>query len=277
VKQLSPNAVGNPLTLFADCIKSIPLKIGAPSFVFPAGYAANVEMLGGIFDEIQLLILEPFENSPLDEDELPALERLKNNGISYSVHLPVPGGIAQKNEKGVKSVINIIKTFLPIGVENFVLHLENSEPVLPAERIKTVLDKTGLEPERICVENLHTGFEEVWENVKKTGVSICFDAGHLLLKGGDPAAFMESYGGRIRMAHIHGTDVKDQPLRPKGRYGPADHRPLNAMPGGILEIILQKFIDIKLPGAVIIENYSVDEMVQSLRCLCDAAGKLSTE
>jgi len=261
VKQFSPNAVDNPLTLFADCIKSIPLKIGAPSFVFPTGYAANVELLGGIFDEIQLLILEPFEKSPLDENELSALERLKNNGISYSVHLPVPSGIAHKNENGVKSVINIIKTFMPIGIGNFVLHLENSELRLAAERIKTVLDKTGLEPERICVENLHTGFEGVWENVESTGVSICFDAGHLLFKGGDPAAFMESYSGRIRMAHIHGTDVKD-------------HRPLNAMPVGMLEIILQKFIDIKLPGAVIIENYSVDEMMQSLRCLCDATGKL---
>ena len=260
MKQLTLNGVDNPLTTFAECIKSIPLKIGAPSFVFPAGYAANVELLGGIFDEIQLLILEPFENSPLDEDELPALERLQNNGISYSVHLPVPGGIAHKNENNVTSLINIIKTFMPIGVENFVLHVENSDPGLAAERIKTVLDKTGLEPERICVENLHTGFEEVWENVESTGVSICFDAGHLLFTGGNPIEFIEQYGGRIRMAHIHGTDV-------------TDHRPLNAMPGGMLEKILQNFIDIRLPGAVIIENYSVPEMMQSLACLCDAAGK----
>ncbi len=261
MEQLSPNAAYNPLTLFAECIKSMPLKIGAPSFVFPAGYAANVELLGKTFDEIQLLILEPFENSPLDENELPALERFKKSGISYSVHLPVPSGIAHENENGKESIINIIKTFLPIGVENFVLHVENSKPNLAAQRIKMVLDETGVEPEKICVENLHTGFEGVWENVESTGVSICFDAGHLLFTGGNPIEFIERHGGRIRMAHIHGTDV-------------TDHRPLNAMPGGMLENILQKFIDIKLPGAVIIENYSVPEMMQSLHCLCDTSGKL---
>ncbi|MFQ5432328.1 MAG: cobamide remodeling phosphodiesterase CbiR [Nitrospinota bacterium] len=260
--------IDNPLTLFADSIKSIPLKIGAPSFVFPAGYAANVELLGGIFDEIQLLILEPLESSPLDDNELSELVRLKNNGVTYSVHLPVPSGIAHKNENGVKSVINIIKTFMPIGVENFVLHVENSadtsEPGLAARMISKILEITGVEPEMICVENLHTGFEEVWENVESTGASICFDAGHLLFKGGDPIEFIDRYGDRIRMAHIHGTDVKD-------------HRPLNGMPEGMLEKILQMFIDIKLPCAVIIENYSVDEMTQSLRCLCDAAGKLGAE
>ena len=266
MNQQKLNAVDNPLMPFADCINSIPLKIGAPSFVFPADYSENVELLAGLFDEIQLLILEPFENSPLDGNELTSLERLKESGIRYSVHLPIPSNIADKNENGMNSIINIVKTFMPLGVENFILHVENSaqtsEPGIAAQRINEILHTTGLEPEKLCVENLHRGFKDVWEDMESTGVSICFDVGHLLYMGGNPLEFIERYGDRIRMAHIHGTDLKD-------------HRPLNAMPDGMLEKILQKFIDIKLPGALIIENYSVDEMMQSLRCLCDASGKLS--
>ena len=265
-QKLNTIAIDNPLTPFADCIDSIPLKIGAPSFVFAAGYAENVELLGSVFDEIQLLILEPFENSPLGKNELAALERLKNDRLTYSVHLPVPSGIAQKNERGIKSVINIIKTFMPLGVESFILHVENSaensETGLAAKRINEILETTSLEPETLCVENLHRGFDEVWEQVEGSGVSICFDVGHLLYMGGDPIEFIDIYGDRIRMAHIHGADAKD-------------HRPLNAMPGGMLEKTLQKFIEIKMPGAVIIENYSVDEMRYSLACLCNVADKLS--
>ena len=250
---------------FADCINSIPLKIGAPSFVFPADYSENVELLAGLFDEIQLLILEPFENSPLDGNELTSLERLKESGIRYSVHLPIPSNIADKNENGMNSIINIVKTLMSLDVENYVLHIESSPSVfktgLAAQRINKIVDAAALEPQNICVENLHSGFDDIWKEVESTGVSICFDVGHLLYMGGDPLEFIERYGDRIRMAHIHGADIKD-------------HRPLNAMPDGMLAKILQKFIEIKLPGAVIIENYSVDEMKQSLRCLCDSAGML---
>jgi sugar phosphate isomerase/epimerase len=157
-----------------------------------------------------------------------------------------------------------MKKFEPVGVENYILHVENSSGTSGtdiARRMKEIVERSGVGAERICVENLQEGFDEVWERVEPAGVSICFDVGHLLFAGGDPMDFIDRYGGRIRMAHIHGADVKD-------------HRPLSAMPKGLLEKILGRFMELKLPGAVIIENYSVEEMRQSLSCLSEAAGKL---
>ena len=279
---MSPQALGaidNPLTKFAACIDDIPIRIGAPSFVFTAGYAENVALLRPVFDEIQLLIFEPIDRSPIDTAELEAIRALKSENLTYSVHLPIENHIDGKNKDGpsrrsgalaahagVKIVTDVIRTFEPIGVENYILHAEilltGSEPANAAQRISEIVELTGVPVEKLCVENLHTGFERQWEQLERTGVSICFDVGHLLFTGGDPMEFIDRYGDRIRMAHCHGVDG-------------TDHRPLNAMADGLLERIIERFMDIKMPGAMIIENHSVDEMIESLRCLCNTAKKPS--
>ena len=272
------DAIDNPLSKFAGCIDDIPIRIGAPSFVFNAGYAENIALLRRVFDEIQLLIFEPIDRSPIDAAELDAIRALKKGSLTYSVHLPIQNHIDDKNEDGpsrrsgalaaqadVKVVTDVIKTFEPIGVENYILHAEilltDSEPANAVQQISEIVELTGVPVEKLCVENLHTGFERQWKQLERTGVSICFDVGHLLFTGGDPMEFIDRYGDRIRMAHCHGVDG-------------TDHRPLNAMADGLLQKIAQRFIDIKMPGAMIIENHSVDEMVESLRCLCDLSARL---
>jgi len=50
-----------------------PFKIGTTSFIYPAGYAQNVKMLGPYVDEIELLL---FEGAP---DSLPSTQEIKNS------------------------------------------------------------------------------------------------------------------------------------------------------------------------------------------------------
>ncbi|GMT42620.1 MAG: hypothetical protein IEMM0002_1031 [bacterium] len=253
----------NPLRKYSECINSLPVGIGAPSWVWPGGYAKNVEKLKSVFKEVQILVLEPPDRSPIDKAEIEALRRFESENFSYSVHLPVPGKVAAKDDAGVRAIVEIIETFEPITVDNYVLHMERDgkefDPELAVKRLGEIIERSGVEPERICVENLHEDFGKTWEAVKRAGVSICFDAGHILFAGGDPFSFIDKYREKIRMAHIHGVDG-------------ADHKPLTSLPGEFTIKFLERLQEIAMPGAVIIENYTIKEMRDSLQYLCGLYG-----
>ena len=254
----------NPLTVYAGPLKSIPLRIGAPSFVWPKGYAENVEKLKEVFSDVQLLILEPLDRSPIGDYEIGALAGHRADGLSYTVHLPAPSNIAS-DKNAVGEIIRTIKRLAPLGAEYHVLHLERNGKSVPAARtagrLVEIADRANMEPGSICVENLFEPFDYSAEVVERAGVSICLDAGHLLHTGSDPLKFLDRHEKHVRMAHIHGT---------AGR----DHRPLTAFPAELLQKLIKRLAEMPLPGPVIIENYSVDEMSASLRVLSSVVGSL---
>lgn len=254
----------NPLNAYRGALDAFPLRFGVSSFVWPASYIENVTRLKGIFAEVQLLSYESQEKSPISDDELRQLAALKDGAFSYSLHLPGPSGLTAPGGNGEAAIIKAMEAFAPVGVGNYVLHLEqNGRHDLPlaAKRLERILKTTGVAPEHICVENtIGTPFPPVWDAVKGLGVSICFDIGHHMYEKGNPLAFIDSYGGRIRMCHIHG--VADR-----------DHRPLSAMPEETLASVLSAVADCRLAGSVIIENFSVADVAESVRCLVHGANR----
>jgi len=249
----------NPLEKFRGKLGGFGIKVGVSSYVWPAGYSENVRRLSGIVGEVQLLAYEPMEKSPVSDEEIETLGKLKTGGMSYSLHLPAPTGLATPGGRPETAVAGVINRFRPLGICNYVLHVEKNggafDAALAAERIAQILDATGVAAETICVENLvGTPYRELWDAVEHTGVSICFDIGHLLYEGGDPMDFMNRYGARIRMAHIHG--IADR-----------DHRPLWHIPEELFGDIIGKLVELKPRGAMIIENFSLEDITQSLECL----------
>lgn len=255
--------IENPLEKFRGRFGQLGLKVGLPSYVWPAGYAENVRRLEGIVDEVQLLAYEPPARSPVPEAELEELLALQANGPAYSLHLPVPSSLAEPGGTGEDDIRAAIEAFGRLNIGSYVLHVEKNgafQPALAARRLERIIEATGVAPEKICVENLiGTPFAEVWNEMKGLGVSICFDAGHHLCEGKDPLAFMDAYGPHIRMAHLHGVDGRD-------------HRPLRAIPAPRLSAILDGLRALEMPGAVIIENFSLEDMERSLECLAEYAG-----
>lgn len=254
----------NPLTAYRGALDAYPVRFGVSSFVWPASYVENVTRLKGVFAEVQLLAYEPMDTSMISDDELRQLAALKDSTLSYSLHLPIPGGLTMPGGDAEAAIIKTMETFAPAGIGNYVLHLEqNGRHDLPlaAERLERILKTTGVAPERICVENtIGTPFAPAWNAVKGLGVSICFDIGHEIYEKGDPLAFIDAHGHRIRMCHIHGVSDRD-------------HRPLSALPETTLAAILSAVADCKPQGAVIIENFSVPDVVESVRCLALGASR----
>ncbi len=248
----------NPLEAYRGALDAYPVRIGVSSFVWPAGYAENVKRLKGIFAEVQLLAYEPVDTSPVSDDEVRQLAALRDGGLSYSLHLPVPSGLASPGNNAEEAIIKTIRTFAPAGIGSYVLHMEqnrHNDLPLAAARLERILKKTGVSPEHVCVENtIGTPFAPVWEAVERLGVSVCFDIGHHMFEKGDPLDFIDTYGGRIRMCHIHGVAERD-------------HRPLSAIPEETLAAVLSAVADRQPAGAVIIENFSLADVAESVRCL----------
>jgi sugar phosphate isomerase/epimerase len=255
----------NPLSQFAEAVRTFPVRIGAPSYVWPGGYSHNAGLLSPVFSEIQVLVLESLEISPIDAGEIESLKKYADEGINYSVHLPVPSGLTEasgdKSPDGtpdpVSSIVNIIETFKPLNVSNYVLHIDWNDAFdaeILNKRLLAIADNSGIAIETLCVENIDATFDKIWERVGSTGLSICCDVGHLLHAGEDPFRFIDKYEKNIRMVHIHGAGKKD-------------HIPLTAIDPKMLVDIIGKFAEMNLAGPVIIENYSVEDMQCSLAVL----------
>lgn len=261
--------VQNRLLPYAEAVRRFPVRIGAPSYVWPGGYSYNVEMLSHIFSEIQILVLEDFDTSPIEKGEIESLLKIAGKGLNYSLHLPTHTGLtgnsggasldgsSDASLDAVAPIVKIIKAFKPLNVSNYVLHIDNPDAVdakTLSRRLLAIADNGGIAIEELCIENLDGRFEKIWERVGTTGVSICCDVGHLLYRGEDPIAFIDKYEKNIRMAHIHGAGEKD-------------HISLLAVEPSVLAEIFSRFVEMDMLGPVIIENYSVDDMLKSLGVL----------
>lgn len=244
----------NPLSQYAEAVESLPVRIGAPSYIWPGGYSFNIGLLSPVFSEIQLLVLESLETSPIDMAEVELLKQYSDGGLNYSVHLPVPSGLTDPSCDPVIPILKIIEALKPLNVSNYVLHIDWEDGVdaeMVKKRLLEISEKGGIAIEELCVENIDSTFDKVWEMVGETGLSICCDVGHLIHAGEDPLLFIGKYKNNIRMAHIHGSGKKD-------------HIPLTGIDKKILADIICRFAEMKIAGPVIIENYSVDEMQSSL-------------
>ena len=261
LKKMVEETVNNPLLQYAEMIGDFPVRIGAPSYVWPGGYSYNTGMLSPVFREIQLLVFEDFDTSPLDIGEIDSLRRYSDEGVNFSVHLPVPNGLSAASgdttPNPVESLVKIIKSLKPLNVTNYILHIDfndSTDAELLNKRLLSIADEGDIAIEVLSVENIDDTFDNMWESVGATGLSICCDVGHLLHAGKDPFKFIDKYEDKIRMVHIHGAGKKD-------------HIPLTAIDKKVLVKVIDKFAEMKIAGPVIIENYSVDDMQSSLNYL----------
>jgi sugar phosphate isomerase/epimerase len=246
-----------------------PFRVAAPSFIYPADYVPNAMRLGRIVDEIELLLFEGSNLPPRRTiEELGALAAEMRLG--YNVHLPIDAPVAhpdpQERARSLAVMLEALARVEPLNPSAHILHVpaDGSAAGGPKrlaewrgrlrESLARILE-TGVDPARICVENLDYRLEVLDEVLAAAGVGICMDAGHLILSGVDPSAFVDTFGPRIRVVHLHAAEA--------GR----DHLPLDRMPpepAAALTTWLQRF-----DGVVSIEVFSPEALHTSLAWLAE--------
>ena len=245
--------------------------------------ARHIEITGEIFT------LAPPELLDLLEQEIREVlsPYKKDQGISFSLHLPTMGGLdVSSSVEGIRHVT--LKTFRdlaritrPLEPESYVLHVAGM--ILEATSSTVTGDKTSrlrdlliinalecvkeisdfLDPNTVCIENLpHFSMDFLDPFVENLGLSVCLDIGHLTLRGESLDAFLTKFGTRMREIHFH--DVKIV------RYSPnlltqVDHQALGE--GDLnIETILDTLHDCGYSGALVLETLHDWEM-KSIRKL----------
>jgi sugar phosphate isomerase/epimerase len=216
------------------------------------------------------------------------LKRLKSEGLTYTLHLPLwsvePSTPLTPVRKGsVEAVVQTIRLTMPIEPEVYVLHATGA---LAAEfynmrisemartlilrqfqdgarhSIKSILEQTGLPSRKLAIETIEFPLDLTLELAEEFDLSVCLDTGHVL--AGFPGWFdffdvVEKLLPRLAEVHLH--DSKKMPVGVRG-YG-EDHKTL-----GLGDLELGHFLDrlaaADFTGPLVFE-LKIDEALQSLK------------
>lgn len=148
--------------------RSYPWRLGATSFVIPADLLANVRLLAGLVDDVQLLFFESRAKAllphPVDTAALRTIA--EESGLTYTVHLPgdirLGAALSEERQAGIDEIGRLFDELAPLAVEGFDLHLP-LEAGLAEEEWLANLDwslaslavMVGDERRRICIENIN--------------------------------------------------------------------------------------------------------------------------
>ena len=226
---------------------SFPFKLATTSFIYPDHIIPNVEKLGPIFDEIELLLFEsrPFIKNGRPVPVLPSIRDIKvlahlnrELDITYNVHLPVDISLTDisrsKREKGVDTVKKIVELCEPINPTTHTLHLNLSDEDAKggkkgilywqerAAQSLSYLASFLSNPGIISIETLEYPFEYLYPLIDNSGMSLCIDAGHLIKCEFNIIQVFEKYRSQIPLIHLHGVDYSSG--------SPKDHQSLDKTP-----------------------------------------------
>lgn len=198
-----------------------PFRLGTTSYILPDDLVANVEFLGPLVDDVELVLFESEEGSNLPGadiiETLAELGRLRR--ISYTVHLPLDVRLGDPDEvmriRSVEKCLKVIDLTRQLDPVAYIVHFDGEVrgrmPARNVDRWAKALDRSaaglllsGVEPDRFCIETLEYPFEHAEHIVFRHGLSICLDVGHLAFYGYPIQDYLDRYLVHGRVIHLHG-------------------------------------------------------------------------
>jgi len=206
-----------------------PWRIGATSFVIPAGIEENVSYLADKVDDIQLLYFQSLSQCPMPQQvDVNLLQGLaQEHNLSYTVHLPIdiqPGSrAAGVRQQAVDEIVRLMEEIAPLRPLCHDLHLA-WQPELAMEQwlhniddfLSRLKKDLGRERAKVAIENIDYPFSYVRSLVLQHGFKLCADIGHGLFFGEEPDTLFADISQAVHI-HYHGVrDGKDhQALGPE--------------------------------------------------------------
>ncbi len=244
-----------------------PWRLGATSFVVPAGILENVELLASLVDDVQLLYFESTVNRRLEHAvDITALKDIAGEfQLSYTVHLPsdirLGDADAAIRRAGIAEVVMLMEELSGLSPLSYDLHLHRDPDCVPerwlgnieaglAELAETVAEARHL----VAVENIDYPVSAVLPLVSKYGFSFCLDIGHAIRYQHDLAA---TRAGISQARHIHYHGVRN------GR----DHGAITGQEEISPAVLGAALSEARFNGVVTLEMYEVKKLQQSMALL----------
>jgi hypothetical protein len=263
---LSPSTSVNYPRLPRTWKSRYPFRLACPSFVYPADYDVNVDILGPHVDEIELLFFESHPQSFPGDALVNRLVGLgQRHNISYNIHLPDDLPLFDANpetqQRAAATVQKMMHCLAPLTPSFFILHLEMStdRQFCAGDRrrwgertIKGLeqLSVAGCPMSTLCIENQSVPLDWFEPLLETFGLTLCLDIGHLKLAGERLDCTLARWHSHISALHIHGV------------AGGKDHRALTHLSSGdqnVLTAYLRSF-----RGSVSVEVFNFEGLYKSL-------------
>ena len=248
-------------------------RLGATSYIIPAGLPENARFLSGKVQDMELVLFDLDDgphNIPSPETTARLAAAAQEGGLSYTVHLPADlcfsSGAGLEHPSILKARRAIAST-LELKPWAYIVHLDGREVRLSAEiqALRRWQDQAvwGLEalaswagdPALLAVENLETYPPDfVLPVVERLPVSRCVDAGHLWLDGHDPLPHLQAAYPRLRVIHIHGVAARD--------HSSLAHMPIEQLKPVFNWISLSEF-----SGVVTLEVFGEEDFWSSMKAV----------
>jgi sugar phosphate isomerase/epimerase len=252
-------------------------RTGSTSYVIPDHIVPNVEFLGPLVDDVQLVLFETDEygsNLP-DPGQIARLNELaEEHDLTYTVHLPLDLRLGDDGGDGHVSLIKarrVIEATRGLSPHAYTLHLdgrrlmsEHDDGVIThwqeaSGRALELVSEWLDEPEKLGIENLEAWDPEAFApllDILPVGRTI--DVGHFWLQGIDPLAHLERWIDRANVVHVHGIAERD-------------HASLTHVPVEDLDRVTA-FLMENFSGVVTLEVFNLPDLTSSLDML---AGSMS--
>ena len=266
-----------------------PFRLGTTSFIYPGMILPNVERLGPVFDEIELLVFEsrPYQGISVlpSEADVVELARLgKALDLSYNIHLPVDVSLThpEYRAEAVETLVRVVELMAPLSPTAHALHLPMDEALenelrlhrgketLPgdlASALETWLNhaRRGLDallprlddPGCLSVETLDYPPETLYPLLAEYPVNLCLDVGHHFKYGFDGGAVLSEYRDRIPLIHLHGVEPRGEKIQ--------DHVGLDRLDAPTRADFLPRLAD--FTGTLSLEVFSLEHLNGSLSVL----------
>jgi sugar phosphate isomerase/epimerase len=247
-------------------------RIGTTSYILPDDILPNVEYLAPMVDDVQLVLFETDEHGSNLPDA--ALRRrlrslAEEHDLTYTVHLPLDlrlgdgGAATDLSLVKARRVIEATRELHPYAytahLDGMLMMQDHTAAELAAwqaNALHAVEDVLAwlARPELLCIENIERWDPEAFAPVVEMApVGLTADVGHFWLQGANPLAFLERWGKRIRVVHLHGIDTRD--------HASLAHAPPQQL-DRVVSHLLQHF-----EGVLTLEVFNRDDLESSLEAL----------
>lgn len=241
-----------------------PWRVGATSFVLPAGVEENVAFLADKVDDIQLLFFESSSQSLLPHHvNMPLLAaKAVEHDVSYTIHLPsdirAGANSAKRRQDGVDEIARLFEELLPLDPLAFDLHLAAEKELSRGQWqenvskfLKLLQKNLGRESCRLAIENIDYPFSDIKEVVVDHGFSLCLDFGHALFYDDEPKQLLKDIA---KAKHIHYHGIVD------GK----DHQALGQSQSAFSRKLGSQLLACNYTGVVTLELYHQEKLRDSL-------------
>ena len=202
----------------------ISFRIGTSSYIIPDDILPNVRYLADKVKDIELVLfdIDEYCNIP-DAAQITELKEIAaENGLSYTVHLPLNLNFSDREQDiSITKAMKVISATRALDPLAYVCHLEcrdipDSEGEAladwQAQRIRAVnalAEISGIRSE-FAVENLER-YPIGWNKpvIRACGTHATLDIGHLFLQKVDPIPVMREWLPLTSVIHLHGVGTRD--------------------------------------------------------------------